>query len=98
MLGLLRSLGIRFLDWLSALGRATILWVNAMAGLPRWKDVALVTQQIYNVGFLSLIIIVLSAFSIGAVLALQFYTQLANFGAYGAARALRPGIILYISE
>ena len=84
MIGLLRTLGIRFLDWLSALGRATLLWVHTMAGLPRLKDIGLVIKQIYNVGFLSLIIIILSAFSIGAVLALQFYTQLARFGAQEA--------------
>jgi phospholipid/cholesterol/gamma-HCH transport system permease protein len=84
MLGFLRTLGIRFLDWLASLGRASLLWLNAMGGLPRFKDVALVIKQIYNVGFLSLIIIVLSAFSIGAVLSLQFYTQLARFGAQEA--------------
>jgi phospholipid/cholesterol/gamma-HCH transport system permease protein len=33
---------------------------------------------------LSLVIVILSAFSIGAVLALQFYTQLARFGAQDA--------------
>ncbi len=84
MLGILRTLGIRFLVWLSALGRASMLWVNAMAGIPRPKDFGLLVKQIYNVGFLSLVIIVLSAFSIGAVLALQFYTQLARFGAQEA--------------
>ncbi len=84
MLDLLRGLGVRFLNWLEALGRASFLWVNAMAGLPRWTDVGLVIKQIYNVGFLSLVIIVLSAFSIGAVIALQFYTQLARFGAQDA--------------
>ena len=84
MLGVVRALGIRALDWLSTLGRATLLWFNAMAGLPRWKDISLVIKQIYNVGFLSLVIIVLSAFSIGAVLALQFHTQLARFGAQEA--------------
>ena len=41
-------------------------------------------KQIYHVGVLSLIIIVLSAFSIGAVIALQFYTQLSRFGAEDA--------------
>ena len=81
---MVRSLGIRFLEWLSTLGRAAMLWFNAMAGLPRWKDLHLLTVQIYHVGFLSLIIIVMSAFSIGAVLALQFYTQLARFGAQEA--------------
>ena len=84
MSGILRSLGIRFLNWLSSLGRASLLWINAMGGLPRSKDLGLALKQIYNVGFLSLVIIVLSAFSIGAVLSLQFYTQLARFGAQEA--------------
>lgn len=84
MLDILRPVGARFLDWISGLGRATLLWVSAMWGLPRWQDVGLVVKQIYNVGFLSLVIIVLSAFSIGAVLALQFYTQLSRFGAQEA--------------
>jgi len=84
MLALLRALGIRFLDWLSTLGRASILWVNAMAGLPNLRDVGLVVRQVYYVGFMSLAIIVLSAFSIGAVIALQFYTQLSRFGAQEA--------------
>lgn len=48
------------------------------------NEMRLLIHQIYNVGYLSLIIIVLSAFSIGAVLALQFYTQLARFGAQEA--------------
>jgi phospholipid/cholesterol/gamma-HCH transport system permease protein len=55
-----------------------------MSGRPDWQDVGLVVKQIYHVGFLSLVIIILSAFSIGAVLALQFYTQLARFGAQEA--------------
>ena len=84
MVDLLRLLGVRFLEWMRSLGRATLLWTSAMGGLPRWADVALVIKQIYNVGFMSLVIIVLSAFSIGAVLALQFYTQLARFGAEDA--------------
>ena len=66
------------------MGRATLLLVYALKGLPRWQDVALLIKQIYNVGYLSLVIIVLSAFSIGAVLALQFFTQLARFGAQEA--------------
>ena len=79
-----RRIGIRALNFLAALGRATALWLNAMRWLPRWGEFYLLTRQIYNVGYLSLIIIVLSAFSIGAVLALQFYTQLARFGAQEA--------------
>ncbi len=75
---------MRFNVWMNSLGRASMLWVDAMTGWPRLSDLALVVQQIYKVGFLSLIIIVLSAFSIGAVLALQFFTQLSSFGAQEA--------------
>lgn len=81
---IIRQLGIRFLAFVATVGRATLLLVYALKGLPRWQDVALLIKQIYNVGYLSLLIIVLSAFSIGAVLALQFFTQLARFGAQEA--------------
>ena len=84
MVGVLRGLGIRFLDWLRTLGRAGVLWVSAMAGWPSASDLLLVVRQVYYVGVLSLVLIVLSAFSIGSVLALQFYTQLARFGAEDA--------------
>ncbi|MEQ8857336.1 MAG: lipid asymmetry maintenance ABC transporter permease subunit MlaE [Pseudomonadales bacterium] len=84
MIVLLRSLGILTLERLRGLGSATVMWVTALAGLPRRGDMALLGRQIYNIGVLSLVIIVLSAFSIGAVIALQFYTQLARFGAEDA--------------
>lgn len=84
MVAYIRRVGARSLGWFGTVGRATLLWLRAMAGLPRWPDIKLLVQQIYNVGYLSLAIIVLSAFSIGAVLALQFYTQLARFGAQEA--------------
>jgi phospholipid/cholesterol/gamma-HCH transport system permease protein len=84
MTELVRALGIRTLDRLGSLGHATLLWLTAMGGLPRRGDMALLARQIYNVGVLSLVIIVLSAFSIGAVISLQFYTQLARFGAEDA--------------
>ena len=84
MVGVLRGLGIRFLDWLRTLGRAGVLWVSAMAGWPSASDLLLVVRQVYYVGVLSLVLIVLSAFSIGSVLALQFYTHLARFGAEDA--------------
>jgi phospholipid/cholesterol/gamma-HCH transport system permease protein len=77
----LRSLGGQTLDRMASIGRATLMLVTAMWGLPKAGDITLMLRQIYNVGVLSLIIIVLSAFSIGAVISLQFYTQLARFGA-----------------
>ena len=79
-----RRTGARALNVVQGLGRATLLFLRALFGVPRWGDLGLLAKQIYNVGYLSLIIVVLSAFSIGAVLALQFYTQLARFGAQDA--------------
>jgi phospholipid/cholesterol/gamma-HCH transport system permease protein len=81
MLRYLRLLGQWALDWIAALGRASMVWIQSMAGLPRRGDMTLLLKQIYQIGVLSLIIIVMSAFSIGAVLALQGYTQLARVGA-----------------
>ena len=80
----LRHVGRGVLDFVASLGRASVMWAHAMAWWPSWSELGLLARQIYNVGFLSLVIIVLSAFSIGAVLALQFYTQLARFGAQEA--------------
>ena len=84
MLELLRRFGHRALNRIASLGRASLLWAASLFWLPGPADLYLVLRQIYNVGVLSLIIVMLSAFSIGAVLALQFYTQLQRFGAQDA--------------
>ena len=84
MLDWIRRTGYRALDRVASLGRASMLWVASLLWLPAPADLYLVVRQIYSVGVLSLIIIMLSAFSIGAVLALQFYTQLSRFGAQDA--------------
>lgn len=81
---LLLRLGHRALNRMASLGRASMLWVASVFWLPKPADLYLVVRQVHNVGVLSLIIVMLSAFSIGAVLALQFYTQLARFGAQDA--------------
>jgi phospholipid/cholesterol/gamma-HCH transport system permease protein len=81
MLRLLRLLGQETLKRLGTLGRAGLIMFWTVASLPRRGDFALLVRQLYQVGVLSLVIIVLSAFSIGAVLALQGYTQLARIGA-----------------
>ena len=84
MIRFLRVLGNRALDRLAGIGRATLVFASAIGRVPRLADVPLIVKQIYQVGVLSLVIIVLSAFCIGAVLALQFHTQLAKFGAQDA--------------
>jgi len=81
---ILQRLGTRMLERLSKLGQASIMWGMALWGLPRRGDFGLFVRQLYSIGVLSLVIIVLSAFSIGSVIALQFYTQLARFGAEDA--------------
>jgi phospholipid/cholesterol/gamma-HCH transport system permease protein len=84
MLRYLRLLGQQALDWIGTLGRASTIWFLSLAGLPRRGDMGLLVRQIYQIGVLSIVIIVLSAFSIGAVLALQGYTQLSRVGAEGS--------------
>lgn len=81
---MVRTLGIRTLGRLGNLGNATLMWVTALTRMPQRGDLGLLVRQIYSIGVLSLVIIVLSAFSIGAVIALQFYTQLSRFGAEDA--------------
>lgn len=84
MIAFLRHLGSLALQRVASIGRASMMWGMASWGFPTGAEWVLILRQIYNVGVLSLIIIVLSAFSIGAVIALQFYTQLARFGAQEA--------------
>ncbi len=81
MIRYLRLLGQSALGFLESLGRASMMWGLAVWGLPKRGDFSILVKQIYHIGVLSLVIIGLSAFSIGAVIALQFYTQLFRFGA-----------------
>ena len=81
MLRFLRLVGQRGLDVLESLGRAGILLFRSLWHVPGRRELPLYIKQIYQIGVKSMGIIVLSAFSIGAVLSLQFYTQLARFGA-----------------
>lgn len=93
MLASLRRLGRYSLELLSTLGRAGRLWWHAICRKPSREDAALVIKQIYQLGVLSVVITVLSGFSIGAVLALQGYNQLVK---YGAESALGLGVALVL--
>lgn len=84
MIGLFDKLGVWALNYLSRLGRATSMWFISIAHIPLGQDAHLVLNQLHHVGVRSVLIIVLSAFSIGAVIALQFHTQLSRFGAEDA--------------
>ena len=81
MLRWLRRLGQETLARLATFGRSGDVLIRAIWHVGALRDTSLLFKQLYQIGVLSVVIIVLSAFSIGAVLALQGYTQLARFGA-----------------
>ncbi len=93
MLRLLRLLGQRSLASFATMGRAGQVWWHAVMRLPNPRHIGLVIKQIYQLGVLSVVIIVLSGFSIGAVLALQGYNQLVK---YGSESALGLGVALVL--
>lgn len=78
----IRSLGRAGLSFFQRLGRGHLLFVEILSGLhtlvPR---VGLLIQQVYSVGVLSLLIIVVSGLFVGMVLGLQGYNTLVDFGA-----------------
>lgn len=82
MIELFARLGRSALDFFQRLGRGHILFFNILSGLhsllPRFS---LVIQQVFSVGVLSLIIIVVSGLFVGMVLGLQGYNTLVDFGA-----------------
>jgi len=89
----LRKLGRFCLELLEVLGRAGTIWWMSIVRRPRMSNLPLVIRQIYQLGVLSVMIIVLSGFSIGAVLALQGYNQLVK---YGSESALGLGVALVL--
>lgn len=91
MNGLLR-LGQRTLAVISGLGRAVIMLLSALLHIPNIrKGTPLLMHQLYSVGVLSLVIIIVSGLFIGMVLALQGYTILVG---YGAEASLGPMVAL----
>ena len=69
-------------EFLRSLGEAALFFFSILAALPAaLLRPRLVVQQLYMLGMLSLIIIAISGSFIGAVLALQGYRTLVQFGA-----------------
>ncbi len=82
MLERLQRLGHTVLTQLELLGRATLFLFRVITGLPSLLPrLGLIVTQIYSVGVLSLIIIVVSGLFVGMVLGLQYYNGLIDFGA-----------------
>lgn len=81
MLGAVARLGRLGLDKLAAVGRSGTLLVQSLVAKPAPLVMfPLLLKQLYFVGVLSLIIIVVSGLFIGMVLGLQGYTILVDYG------------------
>ena len=81
MLNVLQRLGHQFFNRLSALGRAGQLLFQSLIAKPAPLIMfPLLVRQLYFVGVLSLVIIVVSGLFIGMVLGLQGYTILVDYG------------------
>lgn len=76
-----QTLGHKGIGIFEHLGRAGILLVYILGGLPGLLSrVGLVVYQVYSIGVLSLVIIVVSALFVGMVLGFQMHNILVNFG------------------
>jgi len=82
MIDAVRQLGGWVLDSITRWGRAAIFLGQALVACP-WalRRLGLVVHQLFSVGVLTLIIIVVSGLFVGMVLALQGYNTLVDFGA-----------------
>ncbi len=82
MLNFIQQLGHSGLTFFQRLGRAHILLGHILMGIPGMlMRLPLVIQQMYSVGVLSFLIILVSGFFVGMVLGLQGYNTLVDFGA-----------------
>ncbi len=78
----IQTLGRNAIHFISGLGKAVLILLSAIAHIPNpRKGMPLLIKQLYNVGVMSLVIIMVSGTFIGMVLALQGYTILVDFGA-----------------
>ena len=78
----LRNLGRRALTAVERIGRASLFFYEVLTG--SWylaRRFYLVVQQVYAVGVLTMLIILVSGLFVGMVLGLQGYNTLAKFGA-----------------
>lgn len=92
MMNQLQRIGAKVLNQLSGIGYALAMLVSAIIGKPNpRKSFPLFIQQMYVVGVLSLLIIIVSGLFIGMVLGLQGYTILVD---YGAEQSLGPMVAL----
>jgi phospholipid/cholesterol/gamma-HCH transport system permease protein len=92
MIRTLRYLGRLGLAFVQRTGRATLFVFRVFAGVPALVvHFDLIVAQLYSVGVLSLVIILVSGLNVGMVLGLQMYNTLVTFG---ATASLGPVIAL----
>lgn len=85
MLDLLANLGAWWLGIFERLGRGCVFFMQILGGIPGLIfRPGLFTQQLFSVGALSLLIIMVSGIFVGMVLGLQFFITLSRFGAESA--------------
>jgi phospholipid/cholesterol/gamma-HCH transport system permease protein len=78
----IRILGAGFISGIERLGRGAMFFYEIVASSgPLFRRFFLIVQQIYAVGVLTLLIILVSGLFVGMVLALQGYNTLVRFGA-----------------
>jgi len=82
MINTIRSLGRWGLGLFERLGRGHLFLFQTLAGIPSlFLRFSLVIQQMYSVGVLSVLLILISGLFVGMVLGLQGYNTLVDFGA-----------------
>src|SRR5512139_541080 len=82
MITWLQQLGRSGLDAFERLGRASLLFFYILGGIPSvLPRLRLLVQQLFAVGVLSIVIILVSGLFVGMVLGLQLYNTLVDFGA-----------------
>lgn len=82
MMGAVVRLGQVGISFCQRVGQSGFFIIQVLLQRPRWRALpGLLFEQIYRVGVLSLVIVLLSALFIGMVVALQGYTILNKFAA-----------------
>lgn len=82
MLSAIQNLGRSGIEFCDNAGKATLFLMHALVARPQGlNSFRLLVPQLYMVGVLSMIIIIVSGLFIGMVLGLQGYTILVKFGA-----------------
>lgn len=80
-----QSLSYTATEWVAEIGRSTLFLLRILACIPALlRKPRLLVEQVYSVGVLSLVIVVVAGIFVGMVLALSGYRLLVDFGAQTA--------------